>query len=69
MYFNLSKKIINWLNKDIDVFNYTTNNNLIIEESFNKLVNLLKKNNLNIININKFKEEYIKYLYKYTYVA
>lgn len=66
MYFNLSDKIIKWLNKNIEVYNVP--NYIVIEETFNELVNLLDMKKFNIININQFKEEYIKYLYKYSYV-
>ena len=66
MYFNLPNKIIKWLNKDVEIYNIP--NYTIIEETFNHLLDLLDKKNIIIININKFKEEYIKYLYKYSYV-
>ena len=67
MYLNLSDKIIKWLNKETIVYKNTIRYT-IINETFDHLVALLKKKNFHIININKFKEEYIKYLYKYSYV-
>ena len=67
MYLNLSDKIIKWLNKETIIYQNTIRHT-IINETFDHLVALLKKKNFHIININKFKEEYIKYLYKYSYV-
>lgn len=63
------KKVNTWLDKHIEtnisILNKT--NEDVVEELFNRTLHLLEKNNYVIYNLNSFKDDFIKFVYKYSY--
>ena len=59
----------NWLNRPLEtnVGVISKTNEDVVEELFNRTLDLLEKNNCVIYNLNSFKDDLIRFLYKYSY--
>jgi len=61
-------KVNIWLDQHVEtnvgLINKT--NEDIVEDFFNKTINILEKNNLVIYNLNSFKDEIINFVYKHS---
>lgn len=62
-------KINNWLDRQLEtnVGLISKTNEDVVEELFNRTLDLLEKNNCVIYNLNSFKDDLIRFLYKYSY--
>jgi len=62
-------KVNNWLDTQLETNDgiISNTNEDVVEELFNKTINLLEKNNHVIYNLNSFKDDLIKFVYKYSY--
>ena len=62
-------KVNNWLDTQLETNNgiISNTNEDVVEELFNKTINILEKNNHVIYNLNSFKDDLIKFVYKYSY--
>ena len=66
--YNYENKVNTWLDKNVET-NYCTldkTNEDITEDFFNKILKLLDNNNYVIYNINSFKDDFIRFVYKYS---
>lgn len=59
----------NWLDRQLEtnVGVIPKTNEDVVEELFNGTLDLLEKNNCVIYNLNSFKDDLIRFLYKYSY--
>ena len=66
--YNYENKVNTWLDKNVETNYYTLDktNEDITEDFFNKILKLLDNNNYVIHNINSFKDDFIRFVYKYS---
>ena len=67
--YKYENKVNTWLDQRVETNYYVLDktNEDIVEDFFNKILKLLNNNNYVIHNINSFKDDFIRFVYKYSH--
>lgn len=67
--YKYENKVNTWLDERVETNYYVLDktNEDIVEDFFNKILKLLNNNNCVIHNINSFKDDFIRFVYKYSH--